>query len=56
MNTNYDEKKRTHMYISVNAIKKFKIMCIEQDRNVSEVVNEFIIKSVEEYEKSKKNV
>ena len=47
------EKFRTNVYLEKEAFKKFKIKCIEEDKSVSEKINEFIINTTKDEKKSK---
>lgn len=45
------EKTRTNIYISKETFKKFKILCIMEDKSVSAKIDEYIAKAVEDESK-----
>lgn len=46
-------KIRKNIYIDKDAYKQFKIKCVQEDKSVSEKINEFIIKTTQEKKENK---
>lgn len=47
------EKLRTNIYIEKDAYKKFKILCIQEDKSISEKIEEYIKRDIIKNEENK---